>query len=88
MSRINIRGLPPLDVIQALEDQAGEHLWQTPAQHGYRESYVCVGPAGEFVQIFLHEDGFDADLFDRAFGIGSAQRAIDGLRARLEVRKA
>ena len=74
---INTTGLTQYAVISALEYVSGRKLWYLPAQNGCRESWACVGPDGEWVQVFLAPEGFDESLFDRAFGRGAAQRAID-----------
>lgn len=62
---INTTGLSQYAIISALEYVAGRKLWFLPAQNG------------EWVQVFLAPEGFDESLFDRAFGCGAAQRAID-----------
>lgn len=74
---VNTMGLPRAAVVRALEEAAGRKLWYLPAQNGCRESWACVGPDGEWVQVFLAPEGLDESLFDRAFGYGAAQRAID-----------
>lgn len=74
---VNTTGLSQYAVISALEYVSGRKLWHLPVQNGCRESWTCVGPNGEWVQVFLTPEGFDESLFDRAFGYGAAQRAID-----------
>lgn len=74
---VNTTGLSQYAVISALEYVSGRKLWYLPAQNGHRESWACVGPDGEWVQVFWAPEGFDESLFDRAFGCGAAQRAID-----------
>ena len=74
---VNTTGLSQYAVISALEYVSGRKLWYLPAQNGCHESWACVGPDGEWVQVFLTPEGFDESLFDRAFGRGAAQRAID-----------
>ena len=74
---VNTTGLTQYAVISALEYVSGRKLWYLPAQNGCRESWACVGPNGEWVQVFLTSVGFDESLFDRAFGYGAAQRAVN-----------
>ena len=74
---VNTMGLPRAAVVRALEEAACRKLWYLPAQNGCRESWACVGPDGEWVQVFLAPEGLDESLFDRAFGCGAAQHAID-----------
>ena len=74
---INTTGLSQYAIISALEYVAGRKLWYLHAQNGCRESWACVDPNGEWVQLFLAPEGFDESLFDKAFGCGAAQRAID-----------
>lgn len=74
---VNTTGLSQYAVISALEYVSGRKLWYLPTQNGCHESWACVGPDGEWVQVFLAPEGLDESLFDRAFGYGAAQRAID-----------
>lgn len=74
---INTTGLTQYAIISALEYTSGRKLWYLPAQNGCRESWACVGPNGEWVQVFLAPEDFDESLFDLAFSYGAAQRAID-----------
>ena len=74
---VNTIGLTQYAVISALEYVSGRKLWYLPAQNGCRESWACVGPDGEWVQVFLAPEGFDESMFDMAFGYGAAQRAVN-----------
>ena len=81
---VNTLGLSRADIIHAIEAETGTHFEEVRA---YKP--ICPRP-GNFVAVvkgrmllvdLFAADGFDESDIDMTFGLGTAQRAIDALRA-------
>lgn len=81
---VNTLGLSRGDIIHAIEAETGAHFEEVRA---YKP--ICPRP-GNFVAMvkgrmllvdLFAADGFDEYAYDCALGAGSAQRAVDRLRA-------
>lgn len=81
---VNTLGLSRSDIIHAIEAETGAHFEEVRA---YKP--ICPRP-GNFVALVKDRmllvdlgaaDGFDESDIDMAFGLGTAQRAVDRLRA-------
>ena len=81
---VNTLGLSRADIIHAIEAETGAHFEPVRA---YKP--ICPRP-GNFVAVVKGRmllvdlgaaDGFDESDIDMTFGLGTAQRAVDKLRA-------
>ena len=81
---VNTLGLSRGDIIHAIEAETGAHFEEVRA---YKP--ICPRP-GNFVAMvkgrmllvdLFAADGFDESDIDMTFGLGTAQRAVDRLRA-------
>lgn len=81
---VNTLGLSRGDIIHAIEAETGTHFEEVRT---YKP--ICPRP-GNFVAVvngrmllvdLFAPDGFDESDIDMAFGLGTAQRAVDRLRA-------
>ena len=81
---VNTLGLSRTDIIHAIEAETGAHFEEVRA---YKP--ICPRP-GNFVAVVKGRmllvdlgaaDGFDESDIDMTFGLGTAQRAVDRLRA-------
>lgn len=86
---VNTVGLDKVDILSAL-GEAAQCVWEPVRPYKYAWNPIpkcwCSIVRGSLVIVDLRaDDGFDESSFDQALGRGSAQRAIDFLRIKMQV---
>ena len=81
---VNTLGLSRGDIIHAIEAETGAHFEEVRTYKPICPrpgNYVAVAKGRMLLVDLGAADGFDESDIDMAFGLGTAQRAVDRLRA-------
>lgn len=81
---VNTLGLSRGDIIHAIEAETGAHFEEVRTYKPICPrpgNYVAVAKGRMLLVDLFAPDGFDESDIDMTFGLGTAQRAVDRLRA-------